>query len=1082
MLAWRIHRIADDVALIGRCLIEHIMAYSSPLRMIRRAGQGRYAQLDLVPVYDPRVFTLHEQKFKNGPQMDPFDIKSMGQKVSTDDYQHTEQQELKQQMQSFGCGEQDERPQGSDDEPNPGTRIVKNASARRSREIAEATDPRPYGIGRVSLTSSDDDEDVSQGAKSLQLPHYEEEAYKDSLGGTTLCDEDEQPQACLRGGYYQQRPDEHFGYYDCNDDDDPDPTLPHPHWIHDEGIMVTTNTTTQSVPVSAVTGPVPSSSVSVTAAAMPVNGNASVCSTSLEAVERTGRPSLVTNGPASHSDDDVPQENRYHMPPSRFRRAQIVQMSRDLENVRLRRNGRSVEGQTALQEADLNVSNTPSSSSVRSVENGEGSSANARGWRLRLLDEEEAARLHFTPEQWPEPSRQSSEMDDVDEEVDRDRSVREQHREYAQDQADEFVRQHPDLARPSRRSDMRGGGGGSVYPDEDQEEITSEETRLLDTRRRIQARGLLPLLEKLEQRQKRAEERIEEPCQLCQHSDLYADAPRYHESRTAEAARRHHGVHERRADGPRRHYHREDADLGEWHVLPDPYDSDNTNRRQSRYRVAADITRYEKPRATARAQPPSYPTALSREFGYQPYLEPDNDEESETFHYGIHTSKLSAESARQREVTYAKSQRRLTELEHQHALEAPGQPLVEWYNSRRIYHIPPSQQEIGRSEHAPARLFSHHLHMHQRLENPALDAVRAAQSLKECEAIKNCLGAQQGALEQRPAEFEAGDRLMESTRMPMTYVKTGDRPVMKPRRLRLSTTAERRLMSNAGKAARVNRNFKIDGEEVFAQHPTDYRDENQVYSNRRETHEGDEREVMDGLVSHRSGSVPLYMRGGASDPDDNQCVFLSPDYDPVAISQEITKLNIELAKAQKHPLRGQGNHAIIADLKRKIRMLKAERDYAEGSDVDSLLDTECMGGNNLWRDVNIRGGAGGENKTQTDPAAFTLSCNIAYLEEHLTYLRLQAAQHESMVVRSQYVADLNAQQIAELEKEIENLKVENSGSVDILEALAPTRTLRFLDSHQRYKLNPAMRPEEIKADGISKITRQPSIPLAQQRL
>lgn len=161
MLAWRIHRIADDVDLIGRCLTEHVMAYPPPLRMIRRADQRRCARLDPVPLHDPWVFTLHEQKFKNGPQMDPLDIKGMGQKVSTDDYQHTEQQELKQQMQSFGCDGQDERPQGSDDELNLGTRIIKNASAQRSREITEATDPRSYGIGRVSSTSSDDDEDVS---------------------------------------------------------------------------------------------------------------------------------------------------------------------------------------------------------------------------------------------------------------------------------------------------------------------------------------------------------------------------------------------------------------------------------------------------------------------------------------------------------------------------------------------------------------------------------------------------------------------------------------------------------------------------------------------------------------------------------------------------------------------------------------------------------------------------------------------------------------------------------------------------------------------------------------------------------
>lgn len=87
--------------------------------------------------------------------------------------------------------------------------------------------------------------------------------------------------------------------------------------------------------------------------------------------------------------------------------------------------------------------------------------------------------------------------------------------------------------------------------------------------------------------------------------------------------------------------------------------------------------------------------------------------------------------------------------------------------------------------------------------------------------------------------------------------------------------------------------------------------------------------------------------------------------------------------------------------------------------------------------MSIRGGAGDEDNSQTDPDASTFSHDIAYLEERLTYLRLQAAQHESMVVRSQYITDLNARQTAELEKKIENLKVKDSESVDILGALAP---------------------------------------------
>ncbi|KAF3054109.1 hypothetical protein E8E11_011717 [Didymella keratinophila] len=321
---------------------------------------------------------------------------------------------------------EDERESGTDSVPSLGTQVIVNTAAQRSREIAETVDPRSHGISPKLSTSSDGDEDASHRVLSTQFDLYE-----DSLGGSTVCDEAEQPQAHFRGGGYQERPPHHFGYYDYKDDDDPHPHLPHPDWAENDRVVVTTTTTTQSAPITTVTRTVPSTLVTVTAAAQPATRVPRITLPSLATVQNAEATFQANNGLAAHEDDGILPENRINIPASRFRRAQIRQLSCDLENVYMRRNERRIareQAQTSAPTAATTIS-----------ENREGFPRHDGLSRPRALSEEEAASLHGIPEQWPDSSRQVDGSDEVDGKPVQIFTLRPYHWEYAQHQVDEFM-------------------------------------------------------------------------------------------------------------------------------------------------------------------------------------------------------------------------------------------------------------------------------------------------------------------------------------------------------------------------------------------------------------------------------------------------------------------------------------------------------------------------------------------------------------------------------------------------------------------------------------------------------------------
>ncbi|KAJ4339220.1 hypothetical protein N0V87_003394 [Didymella glomerata] len=164
-----------------------------------------------------------------------------------------------------------------------------------------------------------------------------------------------------------------------------------------------------------------------------------------------------------------------------------------------------------------------------------------------------------------------------------------------------------------------------------------------------------------------------------------------------------------------------------------------------------------------------------------------------------------------------------------------------------------------------------------------------------------------------------------------------------------STIPERKLLSNAGNAARANRNFDVVDEDVYrwyGQYPTDYDGEEQESGRYHGQDGADERGVMDDFTSHRSGSVPSYICGGASEPEDveDDTVYQSADYDPVGVSRAIAKLNKTLARAQKRAASGPANDDIVTNLMQRIAWLKSQRDYAEGSDGSSPSTAGMRGG------------------------------------------------------------------------------------------------------------------------------------------
>jgi hypothetical protein len=827
----------------------------------------------------------------------------------------------------------------SDDEQDLGTRVIRNVAAQRSRDIAEMVDPRSYGISPGSSTSSDDNEDTSQC-----LPTTQSDRYEDGLSGPTLCDEAEQPQAYLREGYDQGRGPRHFGHWDHNDDDDPYPHLPHPHWSEGNQIAVTATTTTQSAHIATLTGQVPSSSVTVTTAVQPVTLNPGTDLPSLAAVQNVELSSRTTNGLVSHDDNRFPANSRITIPIPCFRQAQIHQMSHDLEDVHIRCSACGAQRRAGPQEQGSSPPAqpslwTPPPLGTRSDGNGENSSTRVRSWQPKQVTEEEAARLHGTPRQWPEPTYYAGVNDEATDPDETHESIPEQERAHAQHQANEFARQHPHLVRRPRGQgpNIRGGGGGSVRPDWGEGEILVEEAQLLA---RIQHRQseMQTLTQELQHMQREVDrlrkhrmrkQPDEQVKKVWEHHRIDTHSLRYQRPLAADAARKHHHMQRERGYGPQHtplHPKRE-AKLQHYSC-----GSDGSNRHHNYAPLEADARSIQSPQCEER---------LYTELGYQHHLELDDDNDKGSFQYGVHHSCPYTYNRQQQGDVYAEHQHQLAEFEQQHRFRAPVQTFLQSHNLHQIYHIPPPL-EGAQTEHAPTNLSSHHHHLDRELGNGALEAIREAQSLMECETARTYLGVLQIALDRRRAELEADARATQSARSPMVYTNTGDCLVLTPRGLTSHVVAERGLMHNAANPTRVNANFEpVDRDEYrwYAQYPSNYDGEKQSFGSYYGEGDADERGIMDHLTSYGSGSVPPFLRGGTSDLEIEEEVFLSPDYDHVAVSRVFAKLNKELARAQKRIVGGHADQDLEAELQYKIDWLRRQRDFAEGSDEN--ISTVC---------------------------------------------------------------------------------------------------------------------------------------------
>ncbi|KAF2626736.1 hypothetical protein BU25DRAFT_492059 [Macroventuria anomochaeta] len=751
-----------------------------------------YRRPRVVPVYNPIVHAQYGDQNQGG--FDPFDTSMMGQQMSTSGCQDIEQTEesrsedcdwhaaTREQEQRYARLRQSEQQlepeqghvQMAETEKSLGTRVIRNSPAQQSREIGEATGPRRYGISPQPSSSSDDGETSSPKFNSAQPPPHVK-----SLSGTTLHDvlTGEKGSGCQIVRHihacsirYSEKPDGHFEHFHHNDDDDPGPTKPHPHYeqiaVNGE-IVVRHDTGVESTPMDNHTGPIPYRTASITAA----HDEDDIALIHADPV--TSRTVSVV---VSH-EDGIPPENRTNITLSRFRRAQIMQTGRALENVHARRNERDVEGREALESAGLNTSNTPSNSTSsgnagQRNEGDEPSSVGIQHNHPNSPTEEEIARLHNTPVQWPQPAHHANETDqsrrahsgdsmEADRQAEIDRDLDTVYDKYAQFQADEFVRQYPHLAEQGRQQeqghapDMRGGYGLD-RASEEEEETSVEEAQWLDRQQLLAA-------------------------QQQEHS------PR---ERAAEAER---------AFWQR---HREGLD--------------------------ADTTRWNERRAAGRVRCAAYPMDLDREFVYQRHFE-------------------SADEA-------VVNEEELRPVSYRH------QPR------RRLFG----------AEDAPVRQSAHHCELRQRPNFLALEEdVLQAETLEQCESIGNSLAELQLALNRRHADLTEARRLRQNARSAARAARANvhrdlQRLAIASTSLQFSAVATRTLMQNARNAARVCRNFDVDDEERYsftAQYPMNYDGVSQFGDGEDEGNE-DERDVMDDLASHRSGSAPPHIRGGAADEDD----------------------------------------------------------------------------------------------------------------------------------------------------------------------------------------------------------------------
>ena len=360
-------------------------------------------------------------------------------------------------------GEQQQSPIASG--PTPGTRVIRNNPAERSRRIDDAICPCDYGTGidpqahgiRNSLSfSSDNDKDASSEVISSHRAVDVED-----LSGSTLYEGTDEQLSDAYQSLRQRRAsttaddqewlDDHVDYW-YDGDEDPDPSRPYPPWPA-EGITVSTTARTEMTlvhPNEPVI--VPDRSVAIT-------------------------------GPRSHN--GLLPENRINTPRPRYRRAGVAHMTRDLENAHTRQNARNVKGEAALDGAGLGRANK-----FALFDQADTQSAEDRGVESNVF-EVQMARVHQTPMQWPEAAPldhstsaqpQPTEHFESHRQAEDDRDMHEVYEAYAQHQADGFVRLHAHLAEKGngQYGDMRGGYGG-----EEKEEGIIEGVQLCERLRRL---------------------------------------------------------------------------------------------------------------------------------------------------------------------------------------------------------------------------------------------------------------------------------------------------------------------------------------------------------------------------------------------------------------------------------------------------------------------------------------------------------------------------------------------------------------------------------------------------------------------
>ncbi|KAJ4373648.1 hypothetical protein N0V86_007791 [Didymella sp. IMI 355093] len=236
-------------------------------------------------------------------------------------------------------------------------------------------------------------------------------------------------------------------------------------------------------------------------------------------------------------------------------------------------------------------------------------------------------------------------------------------------------------------------------------------------------------------------------------------------------------------------------------------------------------------------------------------------------------------------------------------------------------------------------------------------------------------------------------------------------------------------MHNATSSTRVDVNFEpVDRDKYrwYAQYPNDYNGEEQTLGSYYGERDADERGIMGDLTSFKTGSVPPFLRGGTSDFKTQEEVFLSSDYDPVAVSRAIAKLNKESAIAQERTVGGPADQDRVAELQHKIDWLTKQRNFAEGSDDN----TSTVSGEHFRAGAGLRGGAGEDEGDDDESRARHPECSTRTQDtatSDLPALEKEIMRLNVLMARAQKLPEGNPRNgdiLAQLQRMIDQLEAE----------------------------------------------------------